>query len=650
MNTKSLFLTAAAVLSLVSSAAKTYAEPRRNFRKMVYPNLVKVNRDEVLKIQKILPEKPGLYGANIHDRKFWADYPMADSFLKDAEKRLNMPVPRFSVEEFNAQVKKTGKRPSVRSFYTQLNRNLAVMVIAECKENKGRFIPKIEETLDAFITGVNPAFGHLFLYDKDMKRQYEYGWRYIELNNALNFCNLATAYFLMDNKISPELRKRVYAYMDEWAITPMFWNLTFPNRAALRKANYRTSCMSWLVGRHNWNPYCNAFTIVVSLAVVESSEQRAYLVASMKKSLENYVDQLTDQGYITEGVGYWRMGILAYLRGVHKVRLATGNQVDLLANAPEKFRRSMYIGRDMMMAPGGLYPHFADHGVEGKPLTLGTSSLDMLNQAFGEKIYPVELKPYDPPRMNLGLEYFYTLERRTRKRDFKPAAPQLPYFWDPQAQILVARDVPEAKQPLSFAIKGGHNSEPHNHNDIGSFVVGVGSRILNGDPGIPIYTANKAGIIRSSGMHPVPYPNKTMQAKGEKFCGKVLEVKNDAERSMLKLDLAKAYPANAGLVKLIRTAEYDRRKHEIIITDECELKTSGEYELPLLSYEKWKELSPGVWSAGALKVEIKASGELEIFEDVPDLPWRSDKKARRLNCKFKNKSKTFRTTVTYSLL
>ena len=102
MNTKSLLLTAAAVLSLVSAAAKPYAEPRRNFRKMVYPNLVKVTRDEVLQIQKSLPEKPGLYGANIHDRKFWADYPMDDSFLKDAEKRLAMPVPRFSVEEFNA--------------------------------------------------------------------------------------------------------------------------------------------------------------------------------------------------------------------------------------------------------------------------------------------------------------------------------------------------------------------------------------------------------------------------------------------------------------------------------------------------------------------------------------------------------------------
>ena len=88
----------------------------------------------------------------------------------------------------------------------------------------------------------------------------------------------------------------------------------------------------------------------------------------------------------------------------------------------------------------------------------------------------------------------------------------------------------------------------------------------------------------------------------------------------------------------------------ITVTDECELKTDGTYELPLFSYETWKELSPGVWSAGSLKVEIKASGELEIFEDVPDLPWRTDKKARRLNCKFKNKSKTFRTTVTYSLL
>ena len=635
------------------TAAAVSAEPRRNFRKMPIPNLVKVTEADVDRIMEVLPEKPGLYGGNIHDRAFWKDYPVPASILESAEKRLNLPVPRFTVEQFNEETKKTGKRPSVRSFYTEIGRFLAVMVIAECKENKGRFIPKIEEAMDAFITGANPAFGHLFLFDRDMKRQNERGWRYIELNNALNFSDVATAYYLMDDKISPELRKRVYAYFDEWVFSPMFWNLSQPNRKTLRKVNYNTSCMGWLVQSANWNPYCHAFILDVVFGMLESRRERAYLVASMIRSQNYYFAGLTEQGYIAEGIGYWRMGMTAYLRGAKKVLLGTGGKIDILKLAPPKVHRSMYIARNMMMAPGGLYPHFADHGQEGKPIPFGASTFNDLNQAFGEKIYPVEkVEDYKPAGMHLGLEYFYTISRilkKGSKSELKEAQPLLPYFWDPEAQILVVRDRPDAKMPLSFAIKGGHNGEPHNHNDLGSFVVGAGSLIQCGDPGIPVYISKTVGIIRSSAMHPVPMPNGTLQKHGNEFKGKVLEIENNDKHSLIRLDLAAAYPASAGLVKLIRTAEYDHNAHRIVITDECGLKAPGEYQLPLLSYENWIEEAPGVWHAGDLKVEIKGSGPLTFAEDVPKLDWRTPKMARRLTCKFTEKAKTFRMTVSFTL-
>ena len=73
-----------------SVAAGKTAEPRRNFRKMPIPNLVKVTEAEVDRIMEVLPEKPGLYGGNIHDRAFWKDYPVPASIMESAEKRLKM--------------------------------------------------------------------------------------------------------------------------------------------------------------------------------------------------------------------------------------------------------------------------------------------------------------------------------------------------------------------------------------------------------------------------------------------------------------------------------------------------------------------------------------------------------------------------------
>ncbi len=43
--------------------------------------------------------------------------------------------------------------------------------------------------------------------------------------------------------------------------------------------------------------------------------------------------------------------------------------------------------------------------------------------------------------------------------------------------------------PLAVALKGGHNAEHHNHNDVGSFVVALGKSTPLADPGGEVYTS-----------------------------------------------------------------------------------------------------------------------------------------------------------------
>jgi hypothetical protein len=294
-----------------------------------------------------------------------------------------------------------------------------------------------------------------------------------------------------------------------------------------------------------------------------------------------------------------------------------------------------------MMAPGGLYPHFADHGQLGKAKPFWNTSLDLMNQSYGEAIYPVKENYNTVTGLFFCGDYFHTVLQMNRKKELKKVPGQKLHFWDPQAQVLVVRDDPKAEVPFSFAFKGGHNHELHNHNDVGSFVVGVGNALHLGDPGVGSYNVDRRVSASRSLIHPVPIPNGVEQGEGWAFKGTVLAVENDDRHNMVHLDIKAAYFPDADLKKLDRKVVYDRKKREITITDSCELNKPGTYELPLPSFEKFKEVSPGVWTVGGLRIEIRGTGgELEFQLRKPQVKLRTQKSFVMLVCKFKEKVKS----------
>lgn len=622
-------------------------KPVVNFRKMVYPNLCGVTAEDVKKIAACLPDRPGLPGGNIHDRGFWSRYPIAAHLVTRAETRLKQNPPRYTREDL--EQKKPWPLGGRQLYVRELERYIASMTPYECKENKGRFIPRISEAIESYLDNPVPV-GHTNLFDPDYTRILRKGFRYVELNNAFQIADIAVSCWLLNDKLPEKLRKRVNAFADEWMFSPMFQNLYLTHASDRKRLNHKTWAMFWINFNNNWNPFCSFYVLVCAHALLESKEERAYLTASLIKSMDRYLASLTDTGYITEGVGYWEMGFSAYLRCARLLYDLTGGKLDLLANAPAKVRRSTYIARDMMMAPGGLYPHFADHGQEGKARPFWNKELDRMNQAFGENIYPVPENYTTVTGLFFCDDYFSVLLQMNRKKNLKKVPGQKLYFWDPQAQVLVARDEPNAEVPFSFAFKGGHNGELHNHNDVGSFVVGVGKKLHLGDPGVGVYNvARKISAIRSI-FHPVPLPNGQEQRSGAAFAGKVLAVENDDLHSMVHLDIKSAYPAKADLKKLERKVVYDRKMKVITISDVCEFNKPGTYALPLPSFEDFKELSPGVWTAGSLRVEVKGiGGELEIRVEKPEVKLRTKKMFSMLVCKFKGKVQTCGMTVALTL-
>jgi hypothetical protein len=101
--------------------------------------------------------------------------------------------------------------------------------------------------------------------------------------------------------------------------------------------------------------------------------------------------------------------------------------------------------------------------------------------------------------------------------------------------------------PVVFASKGGHNDEPHNHNDLGHFLIQVGDHALLADLGAGPYTRSYftdqryETVQASSRGHSVPLVADEEQQQGREAAARVLEYRETGAEVAFTLDLTTAY-------------------------------------------------------------------------------------------------------------
>jgi hypothetical protein len=155
----------------------------------------------------------------------------------------------------------------------------------------------------------------------------------------------------------------------------------------------------------------------------------------------------------------------------------------------------------------------------------------------------------------------------------KPAEPMLADVWLPALQIMAAR-----RGRLYVAMKGGHNGESHNHNDVGSFIVYADGQPLIIDPGVGEYTSqtfsdNRYSIwTMQSAYHNLPQINGTDQRDGKQYGAQVVSYKP----GQLCLQIAGAYPPEARVDSWRRTLSLG--SNALTITEDYSLRREGREE------------------------------------------------------------------------
>ncbi len=204
------------------------------------------------------------------------------------------------------------------------------------------------------------------------------------------------------------------------------------------------------------------------------------------------------------------------------------------------------------------------------------------------------------------------------------AQPLVRDVWMPGIQVMAARMTEGSAKGLYIAAQGGHNAESHNHNDVGNFMVFADGKPAIIDIGVETYSAKTFSSKRydiwtmQSAYHNLPTIGGVMQAAGRQYAASDVSYRSDDSAAELNLNIAKAYPPEAGLESWKRTLRFDRAKKQIEVRDDYALaKVKGPITLTLMTPCKVTHSGAGELTlAGTVKVLFDGKALTATTEEV----------------------------------
>ena len=489
-------------------------------------------------------------------------------------------------DEMYLDFTRNGNRTRYQARCGQRIENLEALVSLERAERKGRFVAKIAEYLKAYAgtrSWVLPA------HDWDLK-VFEGREMYADLG-AVRIClAVAEALSVCGDRLDSATADLMRAEMRRRVFDPCL------KSAAEVKSGGKVSCSGhwWFRTENNWNAVCHSCVVRAALlAFPEGSDERAKLVEAAVDAVPYYMKGFSDDGYCSEGAGYWNYGFGHFLL-MGRALAAAPEKIDLFAKFPKSKAVARY-GFEYRLTDKAS-PLFADGG--GTP--------DRRFVGICREIWP----------------------------DLRDATGEERSSF-PDAQVWIFRPG-GGRGGISIGLKGGHNDEFHNHNDVGSYDIAVDDVIVTGDVGGEVYTKRTFSRQRyeskvlNSYAHPVPRVGGALQGTGAKFRAKVLRCEGTSARDVVELDVRGAY-ADTNLVSLVRTFTYSRAAGTVSVKDAYKFARPSEFVSPLVTVGAFAADGSVTRDGASLDVSAKVEGgNGEWFEETVENPGRPDVHIRAL--------------------
>jgi len=358
-------------------------------------------------------------------------------------------------------------------------------------------------------------------------------------------------------RVHDEIRRRV---LDPWRRETYFWH-----------GHEETP--------NNWAPWIVS-NVLVCAAVVEPDA--AVLAADVEQALQildRFRAGYAPDGSCDEGATYWWWAGATLFEALEVLHGISGGELDGFAVAPvpamARFPLAMQIDARTQVnfsdGAASLPPNASWHLLGRFGATIGDETVVRHARWMGRQ------HPFHVPEQ-LAPQFLRTLRelRDPHWAEQGPAEPGMPASWyAPGTELAASRERTGAVAGWFVAAKGGHNDVSHNHNDVGGVIASLDGDPVLIDVGVGVYRretfepATRYGIwTMRSAFHSVPLPAGpgspspataggagnpgVEQSPGEEFAARGTAFVDEGTTASLRMDLAPAYPPEAGLASCWR--------------------------------------------------------------------------------------------------
>lgn len=500
---------------------------------------------------------------DIGQRADWESLPqeLRQSVVAEGERYLNFQWPLLTASMY-MEFLQNGNRTRYDEPYHLRRRAVTSLALAECVENEGRFL---NDLIDGIWLIAEETSWVISAHNRQSQRSYPslpdvgsepgidlfaaetgnlFAWLHYLLKPALDERNP-----LVSRRIASELRRRI---LDPYLSRDDLWWMGLGNRE--KRLN-------------NWTPWCTSNCLSAFLLAEEDGDRRLAAVRKAITGIGRFLAAYPADGGCDEGPGYWNKAGGSLFDFLELLHTATGGRFNLYGE-PLIRRIGQYIYN--VHIHGNYFLNFADgpHRITIEPdlvyrygERIGDADMKALGSAFHRMLGVCgwkNMKFLSLLRVLPALFHYRTVESDSRPLTFRRD------IWMDGIQVMAAREAESPDRGLYAAMKGGHNEESHNHNDVGHFVVYADGQPVLIDVGVEEYSAKTFSDRRyeiwtmQSGYHSVPTLNGRMQHNGSRYRAVEASYSAGDEVTQLTLNIAPAYEPEAGIVSWTRTCRMVR--------------------------------------------------------------------------------------------
>ena len=429
----------------------------------------------------------------------------------NAKEYIGTPISSLTYSKFRI-FSETGSRLEYEADYMEHRKRLCVFAIMYMYESNADYKKELEDILWAIcdeFTWMLPAHAFRVPGEKNVKDYIEA----VDLFAAETAVYLSEIVYILKDRLSTFVVERVEYEVKRRVTEPYL--------------KYR---LKW--GHNNWSSVC-ASAIGMSMIYLEEYDKFDACSASIQESIDFFLDSYEEDGCCKEGGGYWEYGLSFLCYYAQLLREYTNGQTDLFQQ--EKIKRIAGFGQNIYIEKNVIIP-FSDAPHE---------------LCFNMGLYALLYKEYGYAIPDVTYECLFGDDKRYRfcdlirsfcwyESDTLVSECRSDYYFYKDAMWYIKR-----QKEYFFAAKGGNNDEPHNHNDLGGFVLYADGSFIIDDLGWQEYDKlyfddgyrYKNYIAASSAGHSVPIICSEYQQHGAEFYAVVDEV----GENKIVYDLSRAY-------------------------------------------------------------------------------------------------------------